>query len=244
MNIACWSGPRNLSTAMMYAFGARPDCGVWDEPFYAAYLAASGADHPMRHAIIAAGETDPARVGADCAAPDKDGQPHCYQKHMTQHMLWGLDQDWFDAVTHVFLIRHPARVLASYVAKRENPTLSDIGFVQQAELYDAIVARGHRPAIVDSFDIRTAPEAMLLALCARIGLSFDRRMLTWPTGGHADDGVWAAHWYGAVHASTGFAGPEGALPDLPAALQPISAAALPHYERLKALALKPSEAEA
>lgn len=241
MNIACWSGPRNLSTAMMYAFGARADCAVWDEPFYAAYLAATGLDHPMRSAILADGETDAHAVGERCARPAAGAAAVFYQKHMTQHMVWGLDQPWFDAVTHVFLIRHPARVLASYDRKRENPTLADIGFVQQAEILDAVVARGHRPVVIDSHDIRLAPEAALRTLCDAIGLPFDPAMLSWPAGGHPSDGVWAQHWYGAVHRSTGFAGAEGPLPDLSPGLQSICEAAMPHYSRLKARALRPEE---
>ncbi len=237
MNIACWSGPRNLSTAMMYAFGARADCAIWDEPFYAAYLAETGLDHPMGEEIVAAGETDPIQVGQGCAAKPPEGKAHIYQKHMTQHMVWGLDQPWMDGLKHIFLIRHPARVLASYAAKRENPTLEDIGFVQQAEIYDLIRARTGAGVIVDSYDIRQAPEQMLQKLCAAIDLPFDPAMLSWPAGGHPSDGVWASHWYGAVHASTGFAGAEGELPTLPPALQSICEEAMPYYERLKADAL-------
>ncbi|MEO0761326.1 MAG: HAD family hydrolase [Pseudomonadota bacterium] len=240
MNIACWSGPRNLSTAMMYAFAQRSDCMVVDEPFYAAYLAATGLDHPMRAEILAAGETDADAVAARCAAPP-EGRRHVYQKHMTHHMIAGIGRGWFGAVTHVFLIRHPARVLASYERKRENPVLADIGFVQQAGIFDAVTAAGHLPVVIDSADVRAAPEAMLRALCAAIGLGFDPAMLSWPAGGHPDDGIWAAHWYGAVHASTGFAGPEGPLPVLSPGLEAVCAAAMPHYARLKAHALAPAE---
>ncbi len=222
---------------MMYAFGARSDCAVWDEPFYAAYLAETGLEHPMGAEIIAAGEVNPDCVGQECAAKPTEGQAHFYQKHMTHHMVWGLDQPWLDALTHVFLIRHPARVLASYAAKRENPTLDDIGFVQQCEVYDAIRSRTGKGVIVDSYDIRMAPEQMLRKLCAAIDLPFDPNMLSWPAGGHPSDGVWATHWYGAVHASTGFAGPEGDLPSLPSDLQSVCDAAMPYYERLKADAL-------
>lgn len=245
MNIACWSGPRNLSTAMMYAFGARADCDVWDEPFYAAYLSRTGLDHPMRQEILAAGETDPKSIARRCAEPARSGRPHVYQKHMSHHMLEGFDQGWFDAVTHVFLIRHPARVLASYAQKRENPTLADIGFVQQAAIFDAVRARGLETVVIDSNDIRQAPETMLRVLCGAIDLTFDPAMVSWPEGGHPDDGVWAAHWYHAVHRSTGFAGPEGPLPALESAMQRICDAAHPHYDRLKSLALpRPAEPSA
>lgn len=234
MNIACWSGPRNLSTALMYAFGARGDCGVWDEPFYASYLARTGIDHPMRDQIIAAGQTDPVEVARRCATPAPRGQAHHYLKLMTQHHLPGDSLDWGGAAVHVFLIRHPARVLASYAAKRENPSLADIGFVRQAEIHDEVRARGWPCVVIDSVDIRRAPELALRALCAAIGLAFDPAMLCWPAGGHPDDGVWAPHWYDAVHRSTGFAAAEGPLPPVAPALSEVHAAALPHYLRLRA----------
>ncbi len=242
MNIAVWSGPRNLSTAMMYAFGAREDFGVWDEPFYAAYLAHTGLDHPMGDAIIAAGLREPTKVAERCAGSAPAGQPHFYQKHMTHHMIEAMPRDWFESVKHVFLIRHPARVLASYAAKRENPTLEDIGFVQQAEIFEEVCARGLQTVVIDSHDIRQEPAPMLRALCDALGLSFEPAMLSWPAGGHKDDGVWAAHWYDAVHRSTGFAGPEGPMPAVNDALAPIYDAALQPYERLRAAALPLSQA--
>lgn len=232
-----WSGPRNLSTAMMYSFGARADCAVWDEPFYAAYLAMTGLDHPMGEEIIAAGEVDAEKVAHRCQQAAASGEAHFYQKHMTHHMIDGVPRDWFADVAHVFLIRHPARVLASYAKKRENPTLLDIGFKQQVEIFQAVKATGQKVCVVDSYDIRQAPEVMLKALCAEIGTDYDPAMTNWPAGGHPDDGVWASHWYDAVHKSTGFAGPEGALPALPEDLQPVLEAALPYYETLRAEAL-------
>lgn len=233
MNIAMWSGPRNLSTAMMYAFAARGDCAVWDEPFYAAYLAATGIDHPMREAIIAAHEADPARVAAACAGPAPDGKPIFYQKHMTLHMIPGFDRGFMRACQNVFLIRHPARVVASYAKKREGPTLTDIGFVQQAELFDEVCqSLGHAPLVIDSADIRADPREALSDLCRALGIAFAESMLHWPAGGHPSDGIWARHWYGAVHRSTGFENPEGPLPDLPPAYQALADQALPYYERL------------
>ena len=134
MKIAMWSGPRNLSTAMMYAFGTRADFAAWDEPFYAAYLAATGLDHPMRDEVIAAGETDPEKVAAALRGPVPGNVRHWYQKHMAMHMLPGFPLDWAEDCVNVHLIRHPARVIASYSEKRESPTLDDIAFRQQAEL--------------------------------------------------------------------------------------------------------------
>lgn len=233
-----WSGPRNLSTAMMYAFAARGDCAVWDEPFYAAYLKATGIDHPMKDDIIAGGMTDPARVAAACLGPIPQEQTLFYQKHMTLHMIPAFDRGFMRGLTNVFLIRHPARVVASYSKKRESPTLADIGFVQQAELFDEVADwMGRAPIVVDSADIRANPMESLQKLCAALGISFTDRMLHWSAGPKPYDGVWAPHWYNAVHASTGFDEPEGPLPDLPADYSRLVEQALPHYERLAKLKL-------
>ena len=231
--IAMWSGPRNLSTAMMYSFAARGDCTVWDEPFYAAYLDATGVNHPMRDDIIAAHEPDPDVVAATCRGPVPQGNALFYQKHMTLHMVPEFDRRWMRSCTNVFLIRHPARVVASYAKKREGATLADIGFVQQSELFDEVSAwSGSAPVVIDSDDIRADPEAMLQKLCAAIGISFTRKMLRWPAGGNAADGIWSPHWYAAVHRSTGFDGAEGPLPDLGGAYADLAAHALPNYDKL------------
>ena len=235
MKIAMWSGPRNLSTAMMYSFGARSDCAVWDEPFYAAYLAATGLEHPMRPEILAAGEQDADRVVAQLIGKHPENKQHFYQKHMTQHMINGVDRDWMDQVKNVFLIRHPARVIASYAKKRQGPTLDDIGFWQQAELFDQC----KDPIVIDSHDIRDNPKAMLTALCNALDLPFDPAMLAWTAGGHKDDGAWAPHWYGAVHRSTGFAGAEGLLPELTGDYADMMEQALPFYEKLAATKINP-----
>lgn len=231
MRIAMWSGPRNLSTAMMYAFGARADFSVMDEPFYAPYLAASGADHPMAAQIIAAHETDPAKVAQTCL---RDGTPHLYMKHMPHHMLSGFPMDWAEECINIHLIRHPARVIASYAAKREAPTLEDIGFMQQTDLYRRLGG-----IVIDSTDIRARPEAMLRALCEAIGLAFDPSMLHWPAGPRVEDGIWARYWYGAVHRSTGIDGAEGPLPDVLPELKTVLDAALPHYSGLYQHRLSP-----
>ena len=238
MRIAMWSGPRNLSTAMMYAFAARGDCAVWDEPFYAAYLTATGLDHPMRAEVIAAGEADPAKVAACCAPAPKGGESLFYQKHMTHHMIDGFPLDFMDMCQNVFLIRHPARVVASYVAKRENPTLADLGFTQQAALFDHVAHHtGRVPIVIDSADIRANPQASLAKLCKALGIPFTDAMLHWPPGAKPHDGAFAPHWYGAVHRSTGFDAIEGALPNIPAQLQHLVDQALPFYHRMRSFAL-------
>ena len=209
MIIAMWSGPRNLSTAMMRSFGARPDCTAMDEPFYAAYLKATGLDHPMREAIIADGETDSHAVIRQCLADAVPPKEIVYQKHMTHHMLEEFDISWIGTVTNVFLIREPAKVLASYSAKTDLVTAADIGFQKQRELFDlAKKTQGKTPAVVDANDIRADPRAVLTRLCEAIGAAFREEMLSWEKGPKPEDGIWASHWYDAVWNSTGFAPPE------------------------------------
>jgi hypothetical protein len=226
MRIAMWSGPRNLSTAMMYAFGNRADCAAWDEPFYAAYLAATGLEHPMRPAILAAQPSDfEAVVESVMAAPAKPVQ---YLKLMTHHMLDDAPLRWADDVTNVHLIRHPARVIASYAAKRDSPiTLDDIGFAKATDIYTRLPG-----PVIDSADIRANPDAALRALCAEIALPFDPAMMAWDAGPKPFDGAWAPHWYDAVHRSTGFASAEGPLPQVPDQHQALLAEALPLYEAM------------
>ena len=212
---------------MMYSFGARPDCAIWDEPFYAPFLVKSGVDHPMREAVIAAHETRLDHITRNCLGPIPDGKSVYYMKHMPHHMLDGFPLDWAKECINVHLIRHPARVIASYLAKRDTLTLHDIGFEEQLRVHDTIGG-----AVIDSADIRADPAGMLQTLCAHIGISFTPDMLSWPKGGRAEDGVWGAHWYGALHESNGFAGPEGPLPEVPNRFRDLYARALAAYEHL------------
>lgn len=232
MKIAMWSGPRNLSTATMYAFGNRPDFAAWDEPFYGAYLATTGIDHPLRDTVLAAHETDPKVVARAIADHPPDGEKHLYMKHMTFHMCAGFPLDWAEDCVNVHLIRHPARVIASYMAKRENPTLDDIGFRQQVEIFHRFPG-----PVLDSADIRADPAGMMGKLCDVIGLPWDPRMMSWSAGPREFDGVWAPHWYGAVHNSTGFASAEGKLPSLTGPAAELLVEAMPYYEELSARAV-------
>jgi hypothetical protein len=233
--IAMWSGPRNLSTAMMRAFSSRPDCAVSDEPFYAAYLAATGITHPMNAEVLASQPQDPHRVAADMLGPVPGGKTVWYQKHMAHHMIDGFPLDWMDGVTNVFLLRSPERVLASYAQKREDVALRDIGFAEQAMLFDRVAERtGEAPVVVDSEDVRRDPRGTLSALCAAIDLDFTDSMLNWPKGQHPDDGVWAPHWYGAIFDTTGFAPPDDKAITLPDHLRSIADEARPFYERMAA----------
>lgn len=238
MQIAMWSGPRNLSTAMMYSFGNRPDFDVIDEPFYAAYLNKTGIVHPMRDEIIASQQIDPECVINDLLNKKYDGGSHRYQKHMTQHMLNDFDLTWMKKVINVFLIRHPARVIKSFGEKLNNATIDDIGFKQQLNLFNYVSTIGQKPIVIDSFDIRKDPRSALECLCIEVGLEFMSEMLSWPKGGHKSDGVWASHWYGSVHLSEGFSGEEANLPILNSEQNEISRNALPFYSALEEYKLK------
>lgn len=234
MRLAVWSGPRNLSTAMMYAFAQRDDFAVIDEPFYGPYLRLTGLDHPMRDAVLASRPEDAIEVEQRLIGPIPDGKPNVYHKHMCQHMIDGIPRGFMADCTHVFLLRHPARVVASFVKGYAQATAEDIGFAAQAELFDHVLSLGQTPVVIDSADIRDDPDRMLRKLCAAVGLPFTDRMLHWPPGPKPYDGAWAPHWYESLHATTGFAGPEGPLPDLTGSAARLAQTAMPFYEKLAA----------
>ena len=243
VRIAMWSGPRNISTAMMRAFGARADCAVTDEPLYAAYLVATGLVHPMRDEVIASQPADWRAVAAALTGPPPQGRKVWYQKHMTHHMLRHFGREWADELTNAFLIRAPEAVLASYAQKRDDFTLDEIGLPAQAELFDRAAERiGRAPPVVEAVDVLADPRGMLSTLCAAVAIPFDAAMLAWPAGRRDTDGVWAPVWYQSVEQSTGFALPrrEIGFADLPDALKPIAAAARPLYDRLAVHRLKPA----
>jgi hypothetical protein len=240
LRLAMWSGPRNISTALMRAWENRPDCTVTDEPLYAAYLATTGLDHPLRDEVIAAGDTDWQRVATFLTGPVPDGRAIWYQKHMTHHLLPGLSLDWVHALTNVLLIRDPAQVVASYLKSRATVTPADIGLLQQVVLYDALchAGAGEPPLVIDADDFLRDPAAHLRALCAHLGVGFDEeRMLHWPPGPRASDGVWAPAWYAAVWQSTGFEPWPPRTPSLDRAAQSVADACRPAYERLRAVRL-------
>jgi hypothetical protein len=234
VTIAMWSGPRNISTAMMYSFGNRPDCFAWDEPFYAFALRTHGNDHPMRDEIIAAYDSDWESLVAACLAPPPEGKRVFYQKHMTHHMLKGFDRFWICKLTNAFLIRRPERVLASYTKKWSDVTLRDIGFVEQAEIFDLVSDHlGRAPAVADADDVLEDPQGVLTRLCEACSIPFDDHMLSWPKGPKSFDGLWAPHWYNAVWESTGFTRPQKHDVELNSVLSKIADEAQPYYERLR-----------
>ena len=204
--IAMWSGPRNISTAMMRAWENRPDTQVIDEPFYACYLNKTGTVHPMQDEIMQSQSADwQTVIDKQLNAPLKYGCNIQFQKHMTQHMVVDVDSHWFSSVKHAFLIRDPDFVVKSYGKKRELVCAEDLGYEAQYRLFrQAQEYTEVMPPVIDSLDVLKKPEQTLAKLCDALDVAFDTHMLTWPSGPRDSDGVWAPHWYQNVEKSTGF----------------------------------------
>lgn len=233
IRIAMWSGPRNLSTAMMRSFGARADTAVSDEPFYGAYLAHTGDDQAMKDQVIASMDCHWASVTRAMAGLPPQARPIWYQKHMAHHMEGPVGIEDLADHTHAFLIRAPERVVASYAAKRVAVRPDHLGVARQRAYFDRVADRlGQAPPVIDSGDILRDPPAMLAALCAALAIPFDPAMLVWAPGRRASDGIWAAHWYASVEASTGFGAPEAALPALSGEAAAVANACRPDYDYL------------
>jgi len=212
IRIAMWSGPRNISTALMRSWEARGDCAVVDEPFYAHYLQETGLDHPGRAEVLAAQPRDWRVVVASLTGPVAGGRPIQYQKQMAHHLLPMIDRGWLmdelpdgSHVVSCFLVRDPAAMLVSLGRVLDRPLLEDTGLPQQVELFDRIRERtGIAPPVIDARDVLDDPAGTLSALCRRLGVPWTERMLSWPAGRRETDGVWAPYWYEAVERSTGF----------------------------------------
>ncbi|MDJ0684860.1 MAG: HAD family hydrolase [Alphaproteobacteria bacterium] len=241
VRIAMWSGPRNISTAMMRSFGARSDCAVYDEPFYAAFLYDSGQDHPMRGRVIASQPTDWRAVVRRITGPAPEGRPIWYQKHMGHHMMPHYGLNWVDGFANAFLVRDPARVAASYTAKWAETTPAMLGYAAQRAIFDRAADRlGHAPPVVDAEDILADPRGVLTVLCRALGLAFDESMLSWTPGRRDTDGVWAEHWYGAVERSTGFHAPQNDPPDLNDASRALADACRDDYQAMSRHRITPT----
>jgi len=200
-----WSGPRNISTALMRSFENREDCAVVDEPLYGYYLSHTEFEHPGDDEIIASMDCDwRSVVNALCHELPEPCRVF-YQKHMTLHILPEIELDFSDNLHNCFLIREPRRIIASYMRVRPDFKMEELGFRQQWQLFQRVAdKRGVAPPVIDSAQVLKAPEKNLRALCAAVGIDFSDRMLQWPVGSRASDGVWAPHWYGSVEQSTGF----------------------------------------
>lgn len=235
LRIAMWSGPRNLSTALMRSFGSRSDTFVSDEPFYGCFLKATSADHPMRAEVIAAMDCDWTSVMRALTGPTPGGAPIWYSKQMWHHMTGPIGFDDFAGFTHAFLIRAPERMIASYLRKREAAAFADFGLERQAEFFERESDRlGRAPPVIDANDVLADPQGVLSSLCAALGMPWDEAMLHWAPGRRSTDGPWAPHWYGAVEASTGFGPPETDAIDLPDEAQRLADRCRPYYDQLAA----------
>jgi len=228
-----WSGPRNISTAMLRSWGNRPDTFVCDEPLYAHYMRETDVDHPGRDEILAAHDSDWRSVVAWLTGDIPDGKSIFYQKHMAHHLLSQIDRDWVFHLRNAFLIRDPREMLTSLIRVMPQPRVEDTGLPQQWELFERLAERGGAaPPVIDARDVLEAPESLLSKLCAALEVPFDRSMLAWEAGPRATDGVWAKHWYASVEASTGFQ-PYRPKPDpLPDGLRDVYQECVHYYEKL------------
>lgn len=240
VRIAMWSGPRNISTAMMRSWENRADCSVVDEPFYAAYLSATGLQHPCREEILSSQDSDYLQV-INAMTSAGVNTPLQYLKQMTQHMPADLDMDWCVSLRHCFLIRNPAQVIASYIKKMPSVSEADIGIRRQAELFHQITTiTGIVPAVIDSSDVLKNPEKILQELCDYLEIDFpEEQMLHWPAGKRASDGVWAHHWYHDVEQSTGFGEYLDKTPMLSEEQWALATAMQPYYDELAELRIRP-----
>ncbi len=233
VRIAMWSGPRNISTAMMRSWEARGDCAVIDEPLYARYLNLTGAPHPGRDEVIASHESELSRVVATLLGPVPGGKAVYYQKHMAHHLLPGDDTAWVASLTNVFLIRDPRAMLISLSRVTPNPGVRDTGLPQQLALFESErQRRGATPPVIDSSDVLRDPARMLTTLCGAAGVEYTPKMLSWPAGPRTTDGVWAKHWYAAVERSTGFEPAREADEPLPERLRDVYEECVSIYRNL------------
>lgn len=234
--ICLWSGPRNISTALMYSFARRPDTRVFDEPLYAHYLSNSPAVnyHPMAQEILVAMEKNGDKVVRFMqTCSDK---PVLFFKQMTHHLV-GLEWDFLPGMTNIILTRDPREMLPSYAREIENPVMADVGYAMHTQLLDYLNDKGLPPVILDSKRLLMQPELTLKKLCGRIGIPFREEMLSWPAGPIPEDGVWAPHWYANVHRSTGFNPYTPKNEKMPESLIPLLKECEPHYRRLAELSI-------
>lgn len=232
MRINLWSGPRNVSTALMYSFAQRPDTTAVDEPHYGHYLRVTGALHPGDEAIMSAMDCDGERVTAEVLLGNYAN--HVFFKNMAHHLV-DLDRSFINEAVNVLLIRDPQEMLPSYSIQIPDPQLWGIGFPAQIELMERL---GDELIVLDAEFLLRDPTNILKQLCHRLGLTWNEAMLSWPAGPKDYDGVWAPHWYHRVHESSGFAPYEEKSDPFPERLRPLLNEAAPLYARLRKVALR------
>lgn len=239
LRIAAWSGPRNISTAMMRAWENRSDTCVIDEPFYASYLARTGLAHPGREKVMASQPQDWRKVADSLLGELPEAVPVYYQKHMAHHVFADMHGPWLDELTHIFLIREPASMIMSLDKVTPDPQIEDTGLPQQLSIFERTCERlGQPPPVLCSSDVLKAPAVLLGRLCALLGVEFLPEMLKWPAGPRASDGVWAPHWYSRVWESTGFESTGEPVVILPPRLQTLLDLCRPIYEKLYACRIR------
>ncbi len=240
LKLSVWSGPRNVSTALMYSFRQRPDTVVLDEPLYGHYLKVTRADHPGDEEVLAAMDQDAGRVVREAILGPCERPVHFF-KNMAHHLV-GIDRGFLGGITNVLLTRDPAEMLPSLARQLPNPTMRDTGLLQQAEILDHVLDAGDDPVILDAKQLLLDPPGVLRLACEKLALPFDEAMLRWPAGPKPEDGVWAKHWYANVHASTGFSAYKPVTEPFPERLAPLLEECLPLYERLSRYAI-PAKAQ-
>jgi hypothetical protein len=235
LHLAMWSGPRNISTAMMRAWGNRPDTFVCDEPLYAHYLVATGRVHPGRDEVIAAGETDWRAVVNWLTGAVPQSKSVFFQKHMAHHLLPQIERDWLGRVTNAFLIRDPREMITSLLKKVPDARLEDTGLPQQVEIFRLVHRQtGRIPPVLDAKDVLNDPRRQLALLCDAVGVEFTAAMLSWPPGLRDTDGVWAKYWYHEVEKTTTFQPFRPKAEDVPEEFMPLYRECLPYYDELYA----------
>ncbi len=241
--IAMWSGPRNISTAMMRSWENREDTIVIDEPLYGPYLSETKKQHPMFSEIIKGQGKDEEPIINELTSSELPRNKSIYyQKHMCHHILEGMDISWVMQLENVFLIRDPRYVLSSYLRKHDNPTPEDLGYPQQFKLFNFVKQQcGYTPVVMDSKDILLDPEGMLGLLCKELNVKFDSNMMLWPKGYRKSDGVWASHWYNRVIESTGFSPYQPKNLNLNEKEQALAEKCMPYYLSLKKFAITASD---
>jgi len=234
--ISLWSGPRNVSTALMYSFAERPDTEVIDEPLYAHYLLETGADHPGIEDTLREMENNGDKAIGQLLA-HKSEKPILFLKNMAHHFV-SLDDYFLKDFTNIFLIRDPREMLPSLAKQIPTPILRDTGLDKQVTLYKHLASLGQRPAIIESKYLLQNPEEVLKKACKHIDIPFYRNMLKWEAGPRKEDGSWAKYWYHSVHKSTGFRPYEKKTEPFPEKLDPLLNECQPYYEFLHQKALK------
>ncbi|GAB4433373.1 MAG: branched chain amino acid aminotransferase [Anaerolineae bacterium] len=240
VRISLWTGPRNVSTALMYSFAQRADTRVFDEPHYGHYLRVTGLDHPVAAEVMTAMECDGDRVTATVILADHD-RPVSFFKNMTHHML-ELDLGFLEQTVNVLLTRDPVEMLPSLArGLGRPPTQQDTGYRAQAELLQRLLALGQTPPVLESRELLLDPPGVLSQLCRRIGIPFDEAMLGWPPGPKPYDGVWASHWYHNVHQSTGFDPYRPKTTPFPNHLRPLLEECQGYYDQLQPYVIRANQ---